>query len=184
MRKTLHIIIALILIGLSFIKIDQNLITVLIIMQAFNFVFLIYVLKKETMIKIYEKHVNKVNDNFLLVNIILSIFLFILHYINQLPEIIIEISSGIIFSYSLIYTVINGLSLDKMGRDKYNIVSFIINSLMIGLISYSLIMLKDSSHVYLIDVTINDFSLFMKLTILGKFIIDIIVAFNLCFTKQ
>ena len=181
MRKYIHIAIALMLVAMTFIKLINN--YTLIFLQSINCVFLINELKKDNS-KVLDNYIkfDKVNSYFFIVSIFLSIVACLIHLTsNELSIKTIEIIICIYFIYSLIFTIIVGLSIGKIKTNKEIIIKYLINAIMVAVLCYSVVSLKSESYVYLINKQIDDLKIYMVITLLGKFVIDIIVAFDLNF---
>ena len=189
MRKYIHIIIAIIIIALpKFIKGLQDYMIVFIILQAINAFFLIIELKKEIELKKAEpcKDDNegfvKINSYFLVASIVLSALVFLIHlFSTNLSEQVLEVIMGIIFIYSILFTILAGKVMDKASQSMSNKLRYLLNAILIALICFFVVGLKTDSYIYLINKEIKDLYLYLNLAILLKFGIDIIVAFNLNF---
>ena len=94
----------------------------------------------------------------------------------------IEILILLILIYSILFTIIVGLSFEKTNRNKQSVAIYLLNAIVLAMIGFSVISLKTNSFVYLLQREIKDLAIYLNLGVFAKTIIDIIVAFNIDFS--
>lgn len=185
MKKYIHIAIAFLIIFLSFIKFIQNYMIVLIILQALNFIFLSRELRKDRSMFNGDnvKTFNKINTYFFLISLILSMFVFLINKLSSnLSQKSIEFIILIIFIYSILFTIVAGISMDRTKRNIHNIITYLVNALIISLISFFIVQLKTDSFIILLNKSIKDLNIYMILAIIVKMVLDFTIALNINIT--
>lgn len=185
MKKNILILIGLLLIVLTFIRSFQNFLIVFIILQALNLILLTFAFKNDRP-KLDEDNLrkyNKLSGYSLLTSLLISIVIFIIHlFRSQVSDYLIEVLILLILIYSILFTIIVGLSFEKTNRNKQSVVIYLLNAIVLAMIGFSVISLKTNSLVYLLQREIKDLAIYLNLGVFAKTIIDIIVAFNIDFS--
>ncbi|CCV63595.1 hypothetical protein BN85400180 [Alteracholeplasma palmae J233] len=120
-----------------------------------------------------------INKVFLLINIGLAIICIILNiFSDKLSYEIINIAIIFIAAYSFLFTAIGEWYPNKKRIDS----KFLLNALIVFIITLSLISLKKDTYMPIINKDIENLLYYLKLTALGKLAIDVCLGLHISIT--